>query len=583
MWSRSTDRGDAPDVRSSPVIAWATPSSGCTSATPSSSPTAPHVPAQRRDGALGRGAAGTGGPGSLRRGSRARHPVRRPPPLGWAWVRTRSRSSAAGLAHLASTRRRPYQPGRRRPRPAVRCGPHALDQLRHGPRERWRLREIPPPALDLRSRWSRDARANGSIATDEALARFDELTAEPATARFAATTIPSGEEAQAPGATERRDRQRRPPGGRDRRTRRRRARAPRTPTTRRPCTIPPAPRTTGGQRLPAPVLSSEPRTLRTRASRWRPSATRSCSAGCHGQRAGVPDGRVRCRCLRARADRSDRGQRTRAGQADRDLRRRPAERRRRPLVRALRRAPPRRPRAHPRRDDGALGRGVAGTTRARSLRRGDRARHRVRGPPPARVAVRARSRGTGAAAPHLARSLGRHRDAHRRNPRPAIRRAPRAVDELRHRCGSVAARTSGISSCSGSLEPMASWLATKSSTAEHETEALARFDELTAEPAAARRAAAPSRAAEKRERRVRPNAATANAARLEAAVRRARRRRVRHHVHRRRGGHAPYHRHGVRAAWSACQLQRYVQGRGSHARQSRWRPSVTRSRCPERR
>src|SRR5206468_7387038 len=51
---------------------------------------------------------------------------------------------------------------------------------------------------------------------------------------------------------------------------------------------------------------------------------------------------------------------------------------------------------------------------------------------------------------------------------------------------------------------------------EREDEALARFDELTAEPAAARIAAVPRQAAEKR--RVRPNGATANAARLDAAI-----------------------------------------------------------------
>src|SRR5439155_24775161 len=51
---------------------------------------------------------------------------------------------------------------------------------------------------------------------------------------------------------------------------------------------------------------------------------------------------------------------------------------------------------------------------------------------------------------------------------------------------------------------------------EREDEALARFDELTAEPAAARIAAVPRQAAEKR--RVRANAATANAARLDAPV-----------------------------------------------------------------
>ena len=64
--------------------------------------------------------------------------------------------------------------------------------------------------------------------------------------------------------------------------------------------------------------------------------------------------------------------------------------------------------------------------------------------------------------------------------------------------------------------------------ADRATEALARFDELTAEPAASRIAAAPSRAVEKHERRVRPNAATASAARIDAAIARPGRRRVAH-------------------------------------------------------
>jgi hypothetical protein len=54
--------------------------------------------------------------------------------------------------------------------------------------------------------------------------------------------------------------------------------------------------------------------------------------------------------------------------------------------------------------------------------------------------------------------------------------------------------------------------------ADRDEEALTRFDELTAEPAAAPIAAAPSRAAKGRERRVRENAATAIAARLDAAI-----------------------------------------------------------------
>src|SRR5206468_12312138 len=49
-------------------------------------------------------------------------------------------------------------------------------------------------------------------------------------------------------------------------------------------------------------------------------------------------------------------------------------------------------------------------------------------------------------------------------------------------------------------------------------DALARFDELTAEPSAVRRATAPARSAERHARRVRPNSATANAARTDAAI-----------------------------------------------------------------
>src|SRR5262249_45831860 len=52
---------------------------------------------------------------------------------------------------------------------------------------------------------------------------------------------------------------------------------------------------------------------------------------------------------------------------------------------------------------------------------------------------------------------------------------------------------------------------------ERDAEALARFEELTAEPAAVRFAAPPG-AVEKRERRVRSNAATASTARIDAAI-----------------------------------------------------------------
>src|SRR5262249_26721325 len=53
---------------------------------------------------------------------------------------------------------------------------------------------------------------------------------------------------------------------------------------------------------------------------------------------------------------------------------------------------------------------------------------------------------------------------------------------------------------------------------DREDDALARFDELAAEPPAARSATAPVRAIDTHTRRVRPNAATANAARQVAAV-----------------------------------------------------------------
>src|SRR5262249_13316503 len=53
---------------------------------------------------------------------------------------------------------------------------------------------------------------------------------------------------------------------------------------------------------------------------------------------------------------------------------------------------------------------------------------------------------------------------------------------------------------------------------DRDAEALARFDELAAEPAAVRFAAAPSQAAERVVRHVRTNAATANTARIDAAI-----------------------------------------------------------------
>ena len=75
----------------------------------------------------------------------------------------------------------------------------------------------------------------------------------------------------------------------------------------------------------------------------------------------------------------------------------------------------------------------ARTVRPRSLRRGVRARRRVRRPPDRRVRVRARSRSGAARHPRLARARRRRRHARRRRPRPAVRRAPRALDDLGHR------------------------------------------------------------------------------------------------------------------------------------------------------
>ena len=86
-------------------------------------------------------------------------------------------------------------------------------------------------------------------------------------------------------------------------------------------------------------------------------------------------------------------------------------------------------------------------------------------------------------------------------------------------------------------------------------EALARFDELTAEPGAAPRlAAGASRGAKKRARRVQPNAATANGARMEAGVAARDVDALRHAEHRRHRGHAPCHRHRVEPRWRARQL-----------------------------
>src|SRR5439155_1309908 len=77
---------------------------------------------------------------------------------------------------------------------------------------------------------------------------------------------------------------------------------------------------------------------------------------------------VRCRLFRERGIRLGRSRWREPTRAHRHVRPRPSGRRRRPPVRTLRRASPRRRRARPRRGDGALGRGAAGTARPLAVR-----------------------------------------------------------------------------------------------------------------------------------------------------------------------------------------------------------------------
>ena len=143
---------------------------------------------------------------------------------------------------------------------------------------------------------------------------------------------------------------------------------------------------------------------------------------------------LRCRRVRERGDHSHRGRRAGATPAVRALRQRSPGRRRRAPVRALRRPPPRRPRARARRGDGALGCGDAGSVvRPRSLRHGVRTGHRMRRPPHVGDFLRAWGRCAAAGLALLVRSRRRQHHARRRNPQPAARCAAAALELLRYR------------------------------------------------------------------------------------------------------------------------------------------------------
>ena len=341
----------------------------------------------------------------------------------------------------------------------------------------------------------------------DALARFDELTAEPP------AVVPSREKAQPPRAGKHRDRARGTRGRRDRRAGRRRSPHPH-------------------RRRSRGFGASDRRTLRPGgravlvslfAARRRPDVP-TRAAGSPRRRAGslprlvvgewVGQREVRHRRLRGTGHRPDRGRcagpppRGRALAADRlgDA-----------VVRLYERYAellPRRPRAEPRRGDGALDRGVRGpydpdryaTAFAPAIEIVD---HRTLG-----TVVRARGGGDAAGLRYLFELADdiafRDDDVSTCSP-------------MRSSCGGrspvstapAAASTSGSSSSSGSSEPMASWRASSSSTPTARPRRSPASTSSSASAVPPRVAPTPSRAAK---RRVRPNAATANAARLDAAV-----------------------------------------------------------------
>ena len=315
----------------------------------------PDGPARARAAATARSVAAVVAPvdlDQLRHGARARHRSRRPPaPSGSDPARSRN-VAAESSAPCSSSRK--TSPCASTTSSASRSDALLVrwTNFGHRPRRRGRLRAVVPPASTSteptasmtrmgavrrrpRGRGARplrraDGRAGGGAIRDRA--------------------IPSCDEARAPGASERRDRARRPPGRRRRRPGRRRAPRParrrvrsRGPYDRRH--LRPAGRALSFRKLlrsaQDPSFVHEPlATLGDALALCR--LTRSAS--------GFVGRNVRCRRLRDRGPQPDRGRR--AGAAGGGSRCSAAERlgdavaR---LVRALRRPPPRRPGAHPRR------------------------------------------------------------------------------------------------------------------------------------------------------------------------------------------------------------------------------------------
>ena len=149
-------------------------------------------------------------------------------------------------------------------------------------------------------------------------------------------------------------------------------------------------------------------------------------------------------------------------------------------LRALRRAPARRPRARARRRDGALGRDAAGAARRRALRRRISRRtsststtaasaSAVRGAAPTAI-LRAR--------PHLVETVERLRHAHRRRARPATRRAARARRQLRHRPRGRRRLREALPRALGLRRRRSPDRALEQFDADRDAEALARFDAL---------------------------------------------------------------------------------------------------------
>ena len=128
-------------------------------------------------------------------------------------------------------------------------------------------------------------------------------------------------------------------------------------------------------------------------------------------------------------------------------------------------------------------------------------------------------RALSARAPDPGRGRRRSGRDHRRRPRSGVRDAPAAANHDGDRPSERRQRSRARFSSSGSFGGDGRVVRVEMFDPERAAEALARFDELTAEPPLARFAkAAPAAAKRRPDRYVRPNAATANAARLEAAI-----------------------------------------------------------------